>query len=431
MVAIVTRTGGLERRSVSYNGGGWAGLGMTGVVPPHGWSVQSDAGVPITEDSVTQASPVNRCLAILQNSVVSLGNPLPYTVAYDPTTHLPYTQYLSPIPPILTNTFGLLPDGRPRSQSEGIAATVYSMAMFNESFWLTVTRDEMGNPSALTVLHPAFVNVASDANGNTTYSYGILGRAPTPLDPGDVTHIRVTARPGAIRGLSSLRSQALGYGMFLAAIKFGLKFFGQGASPSYLLTTDGPLSEEQTQRILEKLIIEHSGLDMAHLPMLLTNGVKAQKLQATPDEAQYLGTLQHATADCADYFGVPAAWLASAGQAAPWGKTLQEATLLFMRATLSGFIVPLNEAFSSLLPRAQSAMLNTRPLLRGNAADMAKEVQALRTSTVMTENEIRRDYYDLPPIAGGDNLHAPLASNIATPDESLPDDADTSLGEAA
>lgn len=426
MAAIVKRAGGFEKRSVTWSLSGYQNVGMTGVIPPHGWDYQSDAGVALTERSVTQLSPVNRCLSIIARYIVNLGDPLPYTTAYDPTTNLPYTKYIAPIPEVLTNTWGLLPDGRPRSQSEGISATVYSLALFNEAIWLTVTRDDLGNPSALTPLHPAFVEIKSDASGFPLYSYGAPGKGSIPLDPADITHLRLDARPGTLRGVSSLVSASLGYGMLLAALKYGLKFFGQGASPSFLLTTEGTLSQEQTERIMAKLMIEHSGLDMAHLPLILTNGLKAEKIGTTPDEAQFIGTLLHASNDVADYFGVPNVWISSSGSNTLWGKTAQEVRQTFLDATLSGYVVPLNEAFSSLLPRGQSAMLNTRPLLRGNSADTAKEVQALRTATVLTENEIRMNYYNLPPLPGGDDLHAPLASNVAAPaQESNEPEADT------
>lgn len=363
--------------------------------------------MPVTPHTVLQLGVVHRCIEVLVNAHIQMGDPQAYKVLLDKDNRT-YRQYLPAQPQILTRTWGNV------SQTEGVTQTVASMALFGEAFWYTLTRDFYQYPTSLEVLNPLFLTVNQDKKtGAAEYYYG-TGVDRVKLESENVTHIKGLTMPGARRALSTVEYESISFALALAALDYGSRWFAQGASPSFLLTTEQRVGKDEVKRIAETFLVEHSGLQSAHLPLVVDSGMKVERISSTPDEAQYIGTLEYVRQEIAGYFGIPPHLIGSAGdQGGVWGKGLEEMNFSLIDYTLSGYTARLNEAYSGLLPRTTSAVLNDRSLKRANATDRAKEIQQLRTGTVMTPNEIRRDYYQLPPLEGGDSLDTPLASNTA------------------
>jgi hypothetical protein len=95
----------------------------------------------------------------------------------------------------------------------------------------------------------------------------------------------------------------------------------------------------------------------------------------------------------------------------------------FLQHTLSGYIVPFEEAMSGLLPTGVSAAFDEGKLLRPNAQALAEEITSLRQSQVASINDVRTRKLGWAPVPGGDEVLAPLASNTApaqTPDNTSP-----------
>lgn len=397
-----------ERRGAMMSSwpSGW-GWNDPAAIPPPGLFNSQRAGVPVTPHTVLQVGIVHRCVEVITNAIIQMGNPQAYRTNLDKDSR-PFRVYIANQPNILTNTFGNV------SQTEGVTQTLTSMALFGEAFWFTLTRDFYGFPAQLEVLNPLFVTVNVDPNTMAPLYYYGTGLNKKALPTEDVTHIKGLTMPGARRALSAIEYEGPAFAIALAALDYGSRWFAQGASPSFLLTTDQRVGKDEIQRIAEKFLVEHSGLQSAHLPLVVDSGMKVEKLGATPDEAEFIGTLDYIRQDIAGYFGLPPHLVGNQVGGDNWGKGLEEMNFAFIDYTLSGYIMRLNEAYTGLLPRGQYASLDETTLARANAADRAREVQTLRTATVMTPNEIRRDYYSLPPLDGGDAIDSPLASNVAT-----------------
>jgi HK97 family phage portal protein len=367
---------------------------------------QQRAGVPVTVHTALQVDSVYTALRVISNAIIKMGNPRAYQVDLDANNE-PYRSWLPNQPGLLTNTWGEL------FQFDGMTRTVMSMGLFGEAFWYILERDYLQRATALEVLNPAFVEVRGDRDnpGRVLYLYG-TGSEKRRLANEDVVHVPFMAMPGALRGLNSIEYAGVAYALALAAMEYGQRWFAQGASPSYLLTTDQKLGQEEVKRIAQKFLIDHSGLQAAHLPLVLDSGMKAEKIQSTPDEAQYLGTLEYARSVIAAWFGLPPHLVGGANEKGNvWGKTVQEQGIQMVDYTLSGYIVRLNEAFSSLLPRGTYAAFNESSITRASADELAKEIVALRTTGVETANEIRVGKLHKPPLPGGDMLMTPLNTN--------------------
>ena len=411
------RDGGAEQRAsmmASFpNGWGWTD---PAAIPPPGLYNMQRAGVPVTTHTSLQIDTVYTALRVLSNMVIKMGSPRSYTTGTD-VANRHYREWQHPNAPLLENTWGNM------FQFDGMSRSVISLGLFGECFWYTLMRDNSGFASTLEVLNPAFVKIEqagpqeAAARGTSVgapiYWYG-NGINRVELARENVTHIPFVSLPGAMRGLNSLEYAGVAYALALAAMEYGQRWFSQGASPSFLLSTDQKLGREEVERIAQKFLVEHSGLQSAHLPLVVDSGLQVQKMSSTPDEAQYLNTLEYARSCIAAWFGLPAHLVGGTDdKGGVWGKTVMEQGIQLVDFTLSGYIVRLEEAFSSLLPFGVRAKLDESSIVRSDGLVQAQRILALRTATVSTVNDIRVTELKLPPIEGGDDIAAPLASNTA------------------
>ncbi len=369
------------------------------------------AGVPVTIHTSLQIDSVFTACRVLTNSMIKMGNLRAYTKQLD-SSNAPYKVWSPEAPPLLEHTWS---DGM--WQYDGMTRTIMSMALFGEAFWLILLRDNMDNPITLEVLHPAFMEVKKrklpDGTAQKFYLYG-TGVHKTELSTEDVVHIPFMALPGAERGLNTIQYGGVAFSLALAAMEYGSRWFAQGASPSFLLSTEQKLGKEEVERIADKFLIEHSGLGSSHLPLVVDSGMKVEKISSTPDEAQYLNTLQYARMVIAAWFGLPSHLVGgTADKGNVWGKTVQEQALQLVDFTLSGYIVRIEEAMSSLLPSGTFAAFDVSAIQQASYADQASYITSIRTATVLTPNEVRTQILRIAPSSDpdGDKLSAPLASN--------------------
>ena len=405
------------------NGWGW---NDPAAIPPPGLYNQQRAGVPVTVHTALQIDSVYTSLRVLSNAVIKLGRARAYTEALD-ADNRPYRQWLAQQPPILTQTFG-----PSVFQFDGTARTVVSMGLYGEGFWYVLERDRLQYATCVEVLNPALVDIKRD--GSIWYG---TGTSKMELDWANVVHIPFLSMPGAQRGLNSIEYAGVSYALALAAMEYGQRWFAQGASPSYLLSTDQKLGQEEVKRIAQKFLIEHSGLQAAHLPLVVDSGLKVDKIQSTPDEAQYLNTLEYARRVVAAFFGLPTHLVGGTADGGNvWGGTVEQQSIQMVAFTLSGYTVRLDEAYSRLLPDGEFAALDDEKLIVSDAASMAKLIQMLRLTGVETPNEIRVGKFRKRPLEGGDDLLTPLNSNTspavgAVFAEEVADDLDVTVPAAA
>ncbi len=379
------------------------------------------AGIPVTAHTSMQVDSVFTSLRVISNAFIKMGNPRAYNEVLTEDNET-YREWIAKQPPLLTNTFGLPqrgstpPTGRVFNY-DGWRRTIISLGLFGEAFWLTLMRDRMGFPTMIQALHPAFIDVhpikAGPMAGNPQIFYE-SGPARRLLPMEDVTWIPFMAFPGAARGLSSIEYAGVAFALALAAMEYGQRWFAQGASPSFVLSTENKLGQDEVERIARKFLVEHSGLQSAHIPLVLDSGLKAQKISSTPDEAQYLNTLEYARSCIAAWFGLPPHLVGGGKEAATaWGKTIQEQGMQFVDFTMSGYIVPIQEALSSLLPVGQYAAFDDSFIQRADASNLATLISAKRSTGVETQNEVRVHDLHRKPKPGGDELLVPLNSNAS------------------
>lgn len=427
-----TRNGGNlrvgEQRSLT---GAPMGQGGTIVdpatIPPFPGYGRQVAGIPVNDHTALQVPAVFSALRIICFTVGKLGDPIAYVEELD-TGNVRFKRRVPDDIPILSDTFGYEAGLGPMPY-DGRTRTVASMALFGEAWWEKINPDRQGTPEAVRVLNPQWIERKRNPDGSWRLFYGGSGWEGVDereLDPKLLLHIPLWARPQDQRGLPAVRYLGVAMGLALASLQFASLFFSQGASPGFVLTTDQSIGEAEARRLVEKFLVEHAGISQAHLPMLFDKGLKPTKISSSPDEAQLTQVHQAATSMIAAYFGVPEVLMgvATDSRVNPYAAGATDEMLRQFESTcLVGYLTALNDAHTRLLPpgRGWKAEFDETRLLRPGAQQQAKLITAMRQMNVASINEIRTRYLGLPPIDGGDEVIAPLASNTA-PSDARPDD---------
>jgi HK97 family phage portal protein len=408
----------VEQRALSPYG---YGLQDPSAIPPPGLNQMSRAGVMVTPATLLQVDVVFTSLRIIDNHVMRMGNLRAYTEKMWGPDNVNYRLFLKNQPAILTDTWG----GR-MTQSDGMSRTVWSMGLFAEAFWYVLLRDRLALPEVLDVLHPAFMEVkTADAMdvarghaqnvGDTMYIYG-TGQDKRILDPDDVVHIRGKSLPQSRRPLSPIEYVGVAGALAMAAYEFGSAWFAQGASPDFILSTDAKLGTAEVERIAQRFTAKTAGLVNAHRTIVLDSGLKAEEMMISPDKAQYTTTLEYARSVIGSWFGINEEWIGNALQkaAAPIPGAFQEQEQRFNLHTMTGYLVPIKEAMETrVLAAGVKCAFMEEELERPNAAAQSQLVTALRTSQSYGINDTRVRIQRIPPVKGGDDVIAPLASNVA------------------
>ncbi|MET7982530.1 phage portal protein [Streptomyces sp. NPDC005281] len=367
------------------------------------------SGVPVNEQTAMKLIAVHACVRIISSALA--GRPLRSMQKRDDVL-VPIT----PAPAIVTDPFGGLNSTRFPSRRAGLKQMAVSLLLRGNAYAYVLTRDYLGRPTRLMVLHPSRVRVELDDDGGRTY---YLDRQRVE-NPGDIVHITGLCMPGAAEGMSVIAYARQSIGLGLAAEEFGAKFFGQGAHLTGVVEMEANLDKTRARELKESFEASHSGLPNAHAIGVLSGGATWKPISVAPEDAQFLGTRAAANLDMAMLFGVPPHMLGQIDRTTSWGTGIEQQAIGFRIWTLDDWLGTFEDAWTTLLPRGQYARLDTTSLERTDTAGRYNAYVQGRTAGLLTQNEIRAKE-NLAPVDGGDDINAPLnsahAGDTAEPDQ--------------
>ncbi len=235
------------------------------------------------------------------------------------------------------------------------------------------------------------------------------------FDREEMIHIKGLGADG-LRGYSVLNVARETIGLGLATQKHGAEFFGDGARPEGILSTEQNLTPEQRKRNRESWMAQHKNKrNMA----VLGAGMKYQAIGVTPEEAQFLETRKFQVADVARIFRVPPHMIGDLEKAT--FSNIEHQALEFVVHTLRPWIVrweqELNrKLFTRTERRRFFVAFNVDGLLRGDFKARTEGYASGITNGWMTRNEARQ-LENLNPAKGLDKFLVPMnmADETGTP----------------
>lgn len=239
------------------------------------------------------------------------------------------------------------------------------------------------------------------------------------LHPIDVFHIHGLSWDG-LTGLSVVDMARQSLGLGLAQEKFSAIYFANNAKPPVVLKHPRTLAPGKRKELREQWLSMQAGIDKAHLPALLENGLDLQELSVNAADAQLIDSKKFSLVDVANWLGLPPHKVGGEGRTAY--ASLEQENEAFLADGLDPWLCQLEEeAYEKLLTERQKELeTHTVEFLRQALvrANMAVRSAYYRTATGglpwLTQNEVRA-LENLNPIEGGDVMAFPLNMSASLP----------------
>ncbi len=200
--------------------------------------------------------------------------------------------------------------------------------------------------------------------------------------------------PGAVLGLSPISYARQAIGLGLAVERFGASFFGDGATPSGVLTTETKLTRESADALKAQWKAAHGRRrDVA----ILTGDLKFQAVSVTPEESQFIESRRLTVAEVCRVFGVPPEMVAADSGGSLTYANVEQRSLDFLTYSVGPWLKRLEVALSGLLPRSQVAKFNAGALLRTTTKTRYEAHEIGLRAGFLTRDEVRA-LEDLPPL---------------------------------
>lgn len=357
----------------------------------------SVAGVPVNDQTAMKVVALYACVRILANTLASM--PIRAMQTQD--------GILVPVdrqPAITVDPFGGATTAAWPTRRDGTKQLVVSTALRGNGYAVVTARDYLFRPTRLSVCHPDTVKVDCDDDGGRTYEVNRV-----EVDTVDMVHVMGLSMPGAATGMSPVAYARQAIGLALASEEFGARFYGEGAHLSGVIEVEQDLDKARARQMKEAWEASHTGLKNAHAVGIMSGGAKWKPITVPPEDAQFLGSRAASNLDMAMLYGIPPHMLGQVDRTTSWGTGIEQQALGFLAYTMADWLGMFEDAWTAMLPRGQSAVIDTRKLQRTDTAGrMASGVQA-RTGNILTINELRAEE-NRAPVKGGDDIFAPLNS---------------------
>jgi HK97 family phage portal protein len=343
------------------------------------------SGESVTPDSAMRLSAVWSCVKLLADTVSTL----------------PVDVYRRGEREPITTPSILLEPAADQPLHEWLYGVMVSLLLRGNCYGLVTARSGATMlPAQVEVLRPDDVGVNVDEGGRVVYRF--LGRE---IDRADMWHVRAFTMPGAVLGRSPIESAKQSIGLGLAAEKFGALFFGDGATPSGVLTTKDRLTVPQVKELAEAWKGAHN---KRRTPAVLSGDLTWQAITVAPEESQFIETMKFNVAQIARIFGVPPELIgAESGQSLTYSN-LESRLLHYLKLSLNPWLTRLEAALGRLLPSTMTVKFNTGGLLRADTKTRYEAHAIALKAGFLTVNEVR-ELEDRPPLPGGDT--PPPSSN--------------------
>jgi len=343
---------------------------------------QNYSGELINENTVFASSAVLACVTLIADSIAAM--PLELTRTRNGRVEL------LPTPSVLIkpNDHQLMYE---------FVHQLVSTLLIHGCVYIYAPRRAGEFPPEMRVIHPNRVKDAIDADSGFVY-YEIDKQR---YENGDIRGIHWLVLAGHRRGVSPLDSQRNTIGMSLAMDRFLSAFYGDGATPSSVLETDKPLTNEQARIMRETWEDSHY---KRRRPAVLSNGLKWRSITANAADMQMLEHRESIVRDIARVYRVPLNMISGTGGDSNTYQNVEQAGINFVRYTLLPWMRRIEDALSEMLPITQRVRFDAEEFERADLTTRVRAQQIEIASGTLTPNEARADN-NREPYEGGDQFY--------------------------
>ena len=269
-----------------------------------------------------------------------------------------------------------------------------------------ILRAGRGSVIGMYPLLPDHMEVDRDDKGKLTYTYSTTSGEQVKLRPEDVLHIPGLGFDG-IMGYSPIAVERNAVGLSIAAEEFGGKFFGNGATPSGILTH--PNTVKNPKALRESWMEAYGGSSNANRVAILEEGMTFTRISMPNNEAQFLETRKFQVEEICRIYRVPPHMIADLEHAT--FSNIEHQSIDFAVHCIRPWLVRIEQSVNRALFSEKEkgrfyCQFNLDGLMRGSYKERMEGYSIARQNGWMTANDIRNleNQNPIPKEDGGDAL---------------------------
>ena len=268
-----------------------------------------------------------------------------------------------------------------------------SLLTAGNAYGLVSATGANGWPLSVDLIDPGAVTW-HDEGGEWVTKVDKVAVARWPLGP--LFHVPLFTVAGKPWGMSPVESAKAAIGAGLSAEAFGSSFFNAGGNPNAIIYAESELSAEQAEGIKSAFVKATAG--SSREPAVMGAGLRYERVQVSPDEAQFLDAQRFTVEQVARIYGVFPEMIggATSGSSVTYANREQRAAD-WLTFGLMPYLIPIEESLSTLVPRPQRVRFNTGALLRADTKTRYETHAIGVTNGFLTVDEAR-SLEDMPPM---------------------------------
>lgn len=357
------------------------------------------SGAHVTADSAMGVAAVYACVRIISGSVANL--PLQIKRRVDDQTREDASDHA--LWTLLTRK-----PNRWQTPAQFKRFMQVSLLLRGNAYALIV-RSSASRVIELLPLHADRMKVVQTDSLALEYHYTQASGRVVPFRQAEIMHMVGMSLDG-FTGVSVIKYARETIGLSLAMEQHGGTQFKNGLRPSAVLSHPGQLGKEGAEFLRVSLDEFRSGGDREGRALILEEGMKADTLTMTAEDAQWIESRKFSRSDIAMFFGVPPHMIGDTEKSTSWGTGIEQQGTGFVTFTLEDHLTVWEQTVArDLIAESDSdiyARFNRSALIRGDIkARWETHVKAMQWGA-MSPNEVRA-MEDMNPRAGGDIYYDP------------------------
>jgi HK97 family phage portal protein len=352
--------------------------------------VTSSAGERIDEWTALGISSVMNATSLLADTVASMPIRC-YMVKDGIRSNIPTPEILRN-PDVVSGT----------NEFELIHQIMVSIVLHGNAY-VHIDRDRRGNPIGLVPLHPYQMQVLP-TDDSTGRRYLHLGNE---MDSENIVHFRWFTPPQSLVGVSPLIQSRNLVGLSLAMDRHLAQFYGEGATPSGVLSTDNKLTLDQARTIQGTWEATHR---RHRRPAVLSEGMKFTPITTSAADQQMIQTREQLVRDIARVYRIPSYLMGVTGDGMTY-QNVEQASVNFLMHTVTPWLRRLEIGLSKIFPTGTDVVFDVSSLLRSDSMTRSRVNAVGIMHGVLTPNEARQSV-GLEPYEGGDVFHQALPGAV-------------------
>lgn len=358
----------------------------------------SSSGISITPFTAMKCSAVYACVMLLAETIASITRAV-YERMPDGTTEERLQHPLNSVVQLSPNPL--------QTAFEFWLMQIAFGCLFGNSY-AEIIPGARGAVDQLVPLRPDRLKIERLESGRIRYQYTdqYTGQQRTLLQE-EVFRIPGFSFNG-IEGIAPIFFANDPIGLSMAVEMFASKFFKNDATPPLVLTHPGVLSPDAAKVVRDNWIKQHAGLNNAHLPAVLQEGMKVETLGKPNKDNQFAETRQLQIVEVARYLRIPPHMIGDLTQST--NNNIEQQSLEFVKFTLRPWLTKIEQRVNFDLITNNTRFYLKHDLNELMMGEMLARYQAYQigaTTGFITRNEIRKKE-NLNPLPGLDKPLTPL-----------------------